>query len=90
MVPGEPSRRFPRSNVWIDPYTGRVLAVRDERRDSGGDTVLAWLHPLHGGEALGLAGRWLVFVSGLLPAVLFGTGVWRWAIRRRRREPLPG
>ncbi len=90
MVPGEPSRRFPRSNVWLDPYTGRVLAVRDERRDSGGDTFLAWLHPLHSGEALGLGGRWLVFVSGLLPALLFATGLWRWLIRRKRREPLPG
>lgn len=84
MVPGEPSRRFPRSNVWLDPYSGRVLAVRDERRDSAGDTFLAWLHPLHGGEALGSTGRWLVFVSGLLPAVLFVTGLWRWLIRRPR------
>jgi uncharacterized iron-regulated membrane protein len=84
-LPGEPSRRFPRSNVWFDPYDGRVLAVRDERRDSGGDTLLTWLHPLHDGEALGLAGRWLVFVSGLLPTVLFVTGVWRWWGRRSVR-----
>lgn len=82
-VAGEPSRRFPRSNVWLDPYDGRVLAVRDARRDGGGDTVLTWLHPLHDGEAFGLAGRWLVFVSGLLPAMLFATGVWRWWGRRR-------
>lgn len=83
MVPGEPSRRFPRSNVWLDPYDGRVLAMRDERRDSKGDTFLAWLHPLHGGEAFGLAGRWLVFVSGLLPALLLGTGLWRWRLKAR-------
>jgi uncharacterized iron-regulated membrane protein len=80
---GEPSRRFPRSNVWLDPYDGRVLAVRDARRDSGGDVLLTWLHPLHDGEAFGLFGRWLVFVSGLLPAVLFVTGVWRWRVRAR-------
>ena len=82
-VPDEPSRRFPRSNVWLDPYDGRVLAVRDERRDSGGDVLLTWLRPLHDGEAFGLFGRWLVFVSGLLPAVLFVTGVWRWRVRAR-------
>jgi uncharacterized iron-regulated membrane protein len=87
MVPGEPSRRFPRSNVWLDPYDGRVLAVRDERADSGGDTLLTWLHPLHSGEAFGLVGRWLVFVSGLLPAVLFVTGLWRWSGRRKRPRP---
>jgi len=85
-VAGEPSRRFPRSNVWLDPYDGRALAVRDERRDSGGDTLLTWLHPLHDGEAFGLAGRWLVFVSGLLPAMLFVTGVWRWRLRARRPQ----
>ena len=84
-LPGEPSRRFPRSNVWLDPYTGRVLAVRDARRDGGGDTLLDWLHPLHDGEAFGLAGRWLAFVSGLVPAVLFVTGVWRWRVRGRAR-----
>ena len=82
-APGEPSRRFPRSNVWLDPYDGRVLAVRDERRDSGGDTLLTWLHPLHDGEAFGLVGRWLVFVSGLLPTLLFVTGMWRWWGRGR-------
>lgn len=83
MQPGEPSRRFPRSNVWLDPYDGRVLAVRDARRDSAGDTLLTWLHPLHGGEALGMTGRVLVFVSGLLPMVLLVTGLMRW---RRRRD----
>ena len=83
-VPGEPSRRFPRSNVWLDPYDGRVLAVRDERRDSAGDIMLTWLHPLHGGEAFGLIGRWLVFVSGLLPALLFTTGLMRWRGRKAR------
>jgi uncharacterized iron-regulated membrane protein len=64
-----------------------VLAVRDERRDSGGDTLLAWLHPLHSGEAFGLVGRWLAFVSGLLPAALFVTGLWRWSGRRKRLRP---
>ncbi len=82
-VPGEPSRRFPRSNVWLDPYDGRVLAIRDARRDSGGDTLLTWLHPLHDGEAFGLVGRWLVFVAGLLPTLLFVTGAWRWWGRTR-------
>jgi len=86
MVAGEPSRRFPRSNVWLDPYDGRVLALRDERRDGAGDTLLAWLHPLHGGEAFGLIGRWLVFGSGLLPTVLLVTGIWRWRVRAAARR----
>jgi uncharacterized iron-regulated membrane protein len=80
--PSEPSRRFPRTNVWLDPWTGRILAVRDGGNERAGDILLDWLHPLHGGEALGIAGRCLVLLSGLVAAGLGVTGWWRWAIRR--------
>ncbi|MGA1797353.1 PepSY-associated TM helix domain-containing protein [Sphingomonas sp. 4RDLI-65] len=76
--PGEPSRRFPRTNVWLDPYTGGIVAVRDGRAETGGDTLLNWLHPLHDGEAFGLAGRLLAFTAGLIPILLFVTGLLRW------------
>jgi uncharacterized iron-regulated membrane protein len=82
--PGEPSRRFPRTNVWLDPYTGETLAIRDGYSETGGDAVLNWLHPLHGGEAFGLAGRLLAFISGLLPSALLVTGLLRWRARRAR------
>ena len=80
--PAEPSRRFPRTNVWLDPWTGAILAVRDGQGERGGDILLNWLHPLHGGEALGLAGRLMVLLSGLGATALAMTGWWRWAIRR--------
>lgn len=85
---GEPSRRFPRTNVWLDPYSGQIMAVRDAQRDSAGDAVLTWLHPLHSGEAFGLTGRILVFLSGIASAVLFVTGVLRWAQRRTSARPV--
>lgn len=88
--PGEPSQRFPRSFVWIDPRDGRVLAVRDARERRAGDALLAWLHPLHAGEAFGLPGRWLVLLSGLLPAALFTTGAIRWRQKRRARRIVQG
>ena len=75
---GEPGRRFPRTNVWLDPYSGAVLATRDGLQESRGDGFLNWMHPLHNGEALGLAGRLVVFVAGLLPTLLLTTGVLRW------------
>lgn len=84
--PGEPSRRFPRTNVWLDPFSGRILAVRDGRAESGGDVLLNWLHPLHGGEAFGLTGRLLALVAGLAPIALFVTGLLRWRRRRPRRR----
>ncbi len=83
--PGEPSRRFPRTNVWLDPYSGRILAVRDGRAESGGDVLPNWLHPLHGGEAFGLAGRLLALAAGLAPIALFVTGLLRCRRRRPRR-----
>lgn len=84
--PAEPGRRFPRSQVWLDPRDGRVLAVRDPLRESAGDGLLAWMHPLHNGEAFGLPGRILACVAGLLPALLFVTGWLRWRHKVRARE----
>ena len=83
---GEPGRRFPRTNVWVDPYSGAVLATRDGLQESRGDSFLNWMHPLHNGEALGLAGRVLVFLVGLLPALLLATGLTRWRQKAAARS----
>jgi uncharacterized iron-regulated membrane protein len=85
--PGEPSRRFPRTNVWVDAYSGAVLAVRDPRREEAGDQLLNWLHAVHSGEAGGLPGRLLALFSGLGTAGLFVTGWirWRHKVDARRR-----
>jgi uncharacterized iron-regulated membrane protein len=63
--------------------TGKVVDVRDPLRASAGDTLLSWLFPLHSGEALGLAGRLAWTVFGLVPLLLFATGLWLWLKRRR-------
>jgi len=75
---GEPSIRFPKTNVWIDQYSGKVLAIRDIHNDSAGDTFLRWLHPLHSGEVFGLTGRIIVCLSGFIPLFLYITGVRRY------------
>jgi uncharacterized iron-regulated membrane protein len=82
-LPGGPSERFPRSYLWIHAQTGEVLAERDARQQSASDAVLAWLHPLHNGEAFDMPGRVLACVAGLLPLLLMVTGVQRWVDRRR-------
>ncbi len=79
---GESGRRFPKTMLWIEQYTGQVLAVRDAKQDVFGDTVVAWLHPLHNGEAFGFLGRWLIFFSGFIPLILFVTGIMRWRHKR--------
>lgn len=80
---GEPSRRFPRTQVWVDAATGEVVGVRNGLDAGASDTVLAWLHPLHNGEVAGWPGRILILMSGLLPLVLGVTGVLRWRHKRR-------
>ena len=81
--PWEPSQRFPKTNIWIDQYSGEVLAINDPQDFSSGDTLITWLHPLHSGEALGLTGRLLVLAAGLLCPVLFLTGLLRWMQKRQ-------
>jgi uncharacterized iron-regulated membrane protein len=82
---GEPSRRFPRTTVWVDTENAHLIAVRDGLQETGGDVVLNWLHPLHNGEVFGLTGRIIVFISGLIPLLLFMTGYLRWRHKRRAK-----
>ncbi|WP_238527248.1 PepSY-associated TM helix domain-containing protein [Methylomonas methanica] len=85
---GEPSRRFPKTNVWIDQYSGRVIRVNDPFTETAGDTLIHWLHPLHSGEALAMPGRLLVLAAGLSCPLLFVTGVMRWLQKRSGRRRL--
>jgi uncharacterized iron-regulated membrane protein len=87
---GEPSRRFPKTNVWIDQYSGNVLRVSDPVAFSAGDTLVQWLHPLHSGEAFDMPGRLLVLATGLVCPLLFVTGVLRWRQKRRARRQCGG
>ncbi len=85
QVPGDPHARFPGSFVFVDQYSGRVLAVHDIRRGNAGTTVSAWIRTLHDGSVGGTPARIVAALLGLIPAVLFGTGLLHWL--RRRRAP---
>ncbi len=81
----EPSRRFPQTYLKLHPVTGQVLYQRNYHQLPLGDTVWAWVHPLHNGEAFGLFGRLFVSVIGLIPLVMFLTGVIRYGQKRRAK-----
>lgn len=89
-VAEDPGHRFPHSHVWVDPGTGAVLATRDYRRNSSGDSFMDWMHPLHNGEAFGLTGRILACIGGLIPTVLLVTGWLRWQHKRTARNKARG
>ncbi|NOT85988.1 MAG: PepSY domain-containing protein [Methylococcaceae bacterium] len=85
---GEPSKRFPKTTLWIDQYSGVILSVRNPANHSAGDHFLSWLHPLHSGEIAGLPGRWVVLISGFMPLILYVTGFMRWRQKRRAKRKL--
>lgn len=81
--PGDVRDSTGNSEVWLDQYSGAVLKVRDWRTFTAGDTFVAWLFPLHNGEAFGLIGRWIVFVCGFVPLILYVTALRVWWLKRR-------
>jgi uncharacterized iron-regulated membrane protein len=83
QVAGDPNYRFPYSFVYVDQYSGEILAIHDTRALSMSNTIINWLRPLHEGSVGGLPTRLLAVVLGVVPAVLFVTGILYW---RRRTD----
>jgi len=42
-----------------------------------------WLYPLHTGEAFGFTGQLIILIAGLMPLILYVTGVIRWLQKRK-------
>jgi uncharacterized iron-regulated membrane protein len=74
------------ASVLIDPYSGAVLARRDNS-----ERFLAWMRPVHDGSVGGFLGPvwgFLVFLSGLVPTLFVVTGLIMWWKKRQRRVPM--
>jgi uncharacterized iron-regulated membrane protein len=83
QVPGDPHSRFPGSFVFVDQYSGAVLAVHDVRRGNAATSLSTWIRPIHDGSVGGLPVRILALIIGLVPSFLFATGLLRWLKRRK-------
>lgn len=76
IVPG-------RHRMFIDPYRADVLRIDHFDALGSAARLTASMGPWHFGS---FGGRWtqgLWFVAGLVPAFLFGSGLWLWMRRRR-------
>jgi uncharacterized iron-regulated membrane protein len=74
------------ATVFVDPYHGKVLAVRDPSPN-----FMAWMRPVHQGSLQGSLGpvwKFLVVVSGLVPSLFVVTGITLWWKKRRRHVPM--
>ena len=83
---GEANHRWSRSKVWIDQYSGKVLAIQNPNQFTADETFLNLMWPLHIGEAFGLAGHILWCVMGFAPLILYVSGIIRWLQKRKAHK----
>ncbi|HYE36094.1 PepSY-associated TM helix domain-containing protein [Methylocaldum sp.] len=79
---GEANIKHPATMVWVDRWSGQIREVRNPNTFSGGQTFISRIWPWHTGEAFGAMGRFLWFCVGLMPLVLYVTGLLHWLHRR--------
>jgi len=79
----EVNRKSPYRRLWIDQYSGAIIHERTGNSRSAGDIFVEWLYPLHSGEAFGFTGQLIILISGLIPLVLYVTGVIRWLHKQK-------
>ncbi len=78
----EINKRHPFTTVWVDRWSGQIKEVRDPTRFSQSETFSTWIWPLHTGEALGDAGRFVWFLAGQSLFLLYISGLLRWLYKR--------
>ena len=84
--PGDVRESTGNTMIWLDQYSGAVLKLRDWQTFSAGEAFVAWLFPLHNGEAFGLIGRWIMCSAGFIPLVLYITGLRMWWLKRQAHQ----
>jgi uncharacterized iron-regulated membrane protein len=68
--------------IMINDRSGAITTVEPLT----GDRVASWIRWLHEGSHSGEIWRFIVFLSGVIPAVLAVTGILIWLRQRRQRK----
>jgi len=74
------------SNIYVSSDTGEVLGSYRPWHGTAADVFVQLQLPLHSGRILGLPGRILMSVMGLVVAMLSVTGIVIWQRKRRGRK----
>lgn len=72
--------------VVIEAYSGNILYQTDASKQTSGDIFEEWQLALHSGEAFGITGQIVVLITGLMPLVLYVTGIIRWLQKRKAKH----
>ena len=75
--------------LWVEQYTGEILAERDWQTFTPADKVLSAMMVLHNGQGLGMPGRMAVCLVGFTLPVLYITAIRSWLMKRRARRRPP-
>ncbi len=79
------SRDTPSGHVYVNG-DGSIRHMRIVGEGTVGDLVVDWQFPLHSGQAFGMFGRLVIFVTGIGLAVVSVTGVWIFLRKRRQKR----
>lgn len=82
----EINQHHPYRQLWIDQYSGKIVHEQHADTRSTGDIFDEWLYPLHTGEAFGFIAQVIILITGLLPLLLYITGVIRWLQKRKAAQ----
>lgn len=87
-LPGDINRGDGTSRLFVDMHSGAAVLQRSYRQGgTAGDRFLAWMFPLHSGQAFGWVGRLLVCLTGLAAPLLAISGVYVYLRKRMARNP---
>ena len=73
-------------NLYYDGKDGKLLGDRVPWEGTAADIFVQLQFPLHSGRILGMPGRILMSVMGLIVAMLSITGIYIWLKKRRARK----
>lgn len=74
------------ARIYYDGTTGKYLGVREPWKGTAADVFVQMQFPMHSGRILGLPGRILISVMGIVVAMLSVTGVYVWLKKRKARR----
>ncbi|MFC3530826.1 PepSY-associated TM helix domain-containing protein [Vogesella facilis] len=75
-----------RSNVEVDPYSGRLLRVTPVAQAAPAVRLTSWVYGLHTGSIGGWPLRVLLLLAGAGLALLSASGVYQWLARRHKQR----